>query len=549
MGDMVIGSLTRFSEIIKGLKDQINEIDQIKQLVKSHLPTFTKALERMNDSLEMLTYVFQGTHAHTELFNHKLLNFSQIDMIVVKLKPLPDLLRLLSDLNRTEKFVDRMKLYWQIYRNYDRPSLIRAQLKRHFNIIEGALPVIIELNRTVFGSATRIKQPVLRKAWMLAGENQLNDSSLPINILQDNLYMLLKLEIGERTINSTNKKTRYKTVINQIMNDIDNRGVSDGDGNISLAELNDLPDDVMEDIHSGGHDIDPYDDTCVAERRVKPLKSRSQTIKMLEDTCNWICACSYATHKRIDPDLSYDDVIEEADTAVSHVKCKRYIVRATDFFDRYRAYLKKIKKLASADAKSTSLTKNKEIMKTRSLNTVENEPDDPEVELEGLAALFSENIQVDVPIILCDSPRIDGKSARNTPPKSTGDYGHNFISKKIASLVIKSPNEFNRKLSDKFNILTTVTFTMIASDQGWGGSNNAHVRYQINEDNCVKAFTITRRPKDNLHGEYTFTINGYELNKNPDKDLKQTIHIWLYCPPWSGWEATVHEISCEINYN
>ncbi|HIE82556.1 MAG TPA: hypothetical protein EYQ00_01345, partial [Dehalococcoidia bacterium] len=144
------------------------------------------------------------------------------------------------------------------------------------------------------------------------------------------------------------------------------------------------------------------------------------------------------------------------------MKCKRYIVRATDFFDRYRAYLKKIKKLASADAKSTSLTKNKEIIKTHSLEKIEKEPDDPDVELEGLAALFSEKIQVDVPILLCDSPSIDGKSARNTPPKSTGDYGHNFISKKIASLEIKSPNEFSRKLSDKFNILTTVTFTMIA---------------------------------------------------------------------------------------
>jgi hypothetical protein len=148
-----------------------------------------------------------------------------------------------------------------------------------------------------------------------------------------------------------------------------------------------------------------------------------------------------------------------------------------------------------------------------------------------------------------DNPHIDGRSERNIPPKSTGDYGHNFISKKIASLDIKRPSEFSDKLRDDINILTTVTFTMIANDQGWGGSNSAHVRYQINDGNCIKVFTITRHPKEHLRAEYTFTINGCELNKNSDKTAEQTIYIWLYCPPWAGWEASVHEISCELKYN
>ncbi len=90
---------------------------------------------------------------------------------------------------------------------------------------------------------------------------------------------------------------------------------------------------------------------------------------------------------------------------------------------------------------------------------------------------------------------------------------------------------------------------MIANDQGWGGSNSAHVRYQINDGNCIKAFTITRRPKEHLHAEYTFTINGCELNKNSDKSAQQTVYIWLYCPPWPGWEAEVHKISCDLKYN
>ena len=550
MGDVIIGSISRFSEIIKGLKDQINEIDQIKKLMKSHLPTFIKALNRINSSLEMLTYVFQGTSAHNELFKHKLLSFSQIETIVVKLEPMHTLLTLLRTLNCTDKFVGRMKLYWQLYTNYDRPSLIHAQLKRYFKIIENALPVIIDLNRTIFGSAMRIKQPILRKAWMLAGDNQLNDSSLPVNIIQDNLYMLLKLELDERTINSLHKKKeKYKIVINQIVIDIDNRGASDGDGNISLAELNDLPDEVMENINSGDHDDhDDHDnDVCEVEYRHKP--SSSVGLKTLEDACNWICAITSGSPTRVGA-----EEIEQVSTSIKYVTAaqkNRYIVRATDFFDRYRSYLRKLEKQSKLKSSKSppSAKSNVPVVSGLSSRGSDKESDGSDIEYEGLAALFTENVQISVPIILCDTPRIDGRSERNKPPKSIGDYGHNFISKQIASLVIKRPSEFSDKLRDDINILTTVTFTMTASDQGWGGSNSAHVRYQINDGNCVKAFTITRRPKDNIKGEYIFDINGYELNKNPDKTIEQTIHIWLYCPPWAGWEAVAHEISCELKYN
>jgi len=565
MGDVIIGSISRFSEIIKGLKDQINEIDQIKKLMKSHLPTFIKALNRINTSLEMLTYVFQGTPAHNELFKHKLLSFSQIETIVVKLEPMHTLLTLLRTLNCTDKFVDRMRLYWQLYTNYERPSLIHAQLKRYFKIIENALPVIIELNSTIFGSAMRIKQPILRKAWMLVGDNQLNDSSLPVNIIQDNLYMLLKLELDERTINSLHKKKdKYKIVINQIVTDIDNRGASDGDGNISLAELNDLPDEVMENIHSGDHDDhddhnyqdddDDDDDVCEVDYRRKP--SSVNRLKKFEDACNWICAMMSGTSGNV-----CSEEIEEIPVPIKYVtqaQKNHYIVRATDFFDRYRSYLRKMEKQTKVKSAISVIAKSKSesVLQTSSGSDKDSDgqaeqPDfvGSDVEYEGLAAFFNDNVQVAVPIPLYENPKIDGTSERNVPPKSTGDYGHNFISKKIASLDIKRPSEFSDKLCDDINILTTVTFTMIANDQGWGGSNSAHVRYQINDGNCIKAFTITRRPKEHLHAEYTFTINGCELNKNSDKSAQQTVYIWLYCPPWPGWEAEVHKISCDLKYN
>jgi len=256
MGEVIVASITRFSAILKGLKEQFDEIKQIKMLSTTQLATFKIAFDRINESLDNFTYVFQEGSPHNELFNHKLLKFSQIDTIALKLEPLNTLLNLLLRVKHTHIFRERMKLYWELYMLYNRPSMIRAQLKRHFKIIENALPDIIELNRTIFGSAMRIKQPILRKAWMLAGENQLNDSSLPVNIVQDNLYMLVKLEIGEKTINGMRNKDKYKNIINQIVIDIDNRGASEGDGNISLAELNDLPGIFTENITDDVGDVD-----------------------------------------------------------------------------------------------------------------------------------------------------------------------------------------------------------------------------------------------------------------------------------------------------
>ena len=111
--------------------------------------------------------------------------------------------------------------------------------------------------------------------------------------------------------------------------------------------------------------------------------------------------------------------------------------------------------------------------------------------------------------------------------------------------------EYNEKLNDETSILTNITFQMVVKDQGWGGTGHAHVRYQINNNKCVKAFTVSRDEKENPKNKYRFVINGYELNKNLDnkKEKETEISIWLYCPPWSGWKAEARSIMCEINYN
>ena len=558
MGEVIVKGITSFSRVLKTLKEQYDEIKQIKMLSTTHLDTFKTALDRINESLEMLTYIFPDGSPHNDLFKHKQLKFSQIDTISLKVESLQTLLDLLVQLRNVETFRKRMGLYWELYMLYKRPSLIRAQLKRHFKIIENALPDIIELNRTIFGSAMRIKQPILRKAWMLAGENQLNDSSLPINILQDNLYMLVKLEIGEKTINDLHQKDYYKNIINQIVIDIDNRGASEGDGNISLAELNDLPGIFTENITDDVGDVDDNavnaDDETV--NGVKPIYHEPV-----------VRGCCFGYPIKTSKICASVPTQEIESIKSRKPKKKEYIVMATKFFDKYKSYLKDKKEKEEKEEKGGKRRKRRKRRRlgrqSRKRGNETNEDgddndddddDDDDEGYTGLAALLcdidiEDNIKVQVTINLIENAKLDGNSIRNKPPKSAMDYGYDFLSIKVASLEIKPPTEYsehNEKLKDAKTILTNIMFTMTVKDQGRGGSNKVHVRYQINGGNCVRAFTVNRCSNETASGEYTFVINGYELNKISDK---KKINIWLYCPPWSGWEATAHKISCTITYN
>lgn len=527
----IFGCISRFSDIIKGLKYQINETVEIKKLMHKSLPTFIKALNRMNRTLQMLSYVFQSNSPHNELFKHKLLNFSQIETIVIKLEPMDKLLRILRELKDSVNLTlqERLYKYLELFFEYKTPSTVHMRMKKYFKIIEDALPVVIDLNRTIFGSALRIKQPILRKAWMLAGDNQLNDSSLPINIVQDNLYMLLKLEIDENTINKKNKKEMYKNIISQIADDIDNRGATKGDGNISLAELNDLPDEVMENINEK-EDYEEYEEYEEEEE--------DYVVNNEIEGCGCFGGNIKSNKIHIDNtpvSTNIQSCKSEDGESIMGDDC---IILATDFFDRYKLYLKK----------------KKQKQKQNKPNNTE-EPNDV---LIGISELFNEkesdieeNIKVDVEIELLEDAIVKYNTTQMVYPKCVTDYGHDFKAKKISKIILKKPSEYNEKLNDETSILTNITFQMVVKDQGWGGTGQAHVRYQINNNKCVKAFTVCRDEKENPKNKYRFVINGYELNKslNNNKDKETEVSLWLYCPPWTGWMVEAKSITCEFNYN
>jgi hypothetical protein len=598
MGDVLIRSLSSCASFVQNIKTQVHEISQIKTLMHTHFKAFSKALNNMNNALNIFEGVFIPNSPHNILFQHKILSFSQIDTIEVKLEPINDLFSLLGSLQSTEDYCDKLSIYWELYLAHKKPATLKRRLKQCFKIVEELLPLINDLNLTIFGSAQRITHPILKKAWMLAGQNQLNDSSLSKNILQDNLYMLLKLEIDESSINQQ-KKQMYKGIIRRIVADIDNRGASEGDGHISIAELNDLPDEVLyynisksddnisnkQQIYNYDYDNNSDDDDDDDDDEYSKLK------KGFSFPSPSRYFCFFKKGLRISPGgLLNESVKDEPECDLNSVP-NDTIILATDFLDRYRQYWKdqKNNRRMKQDAKKQTINENNDTSNVELDKTCEElsrlskmcietgnnlkiksqditESVEPTDEIENIIQPKAIDIIMDIPYKeghpqmywnyeQCDSEDVI------TRPHCVADYGHDFPCRKLVTIPINSPSTYESSLNDNKHILTNICFNMVVFDQGYGGTGSVHVRYQINDGKCIKAFTVLReskkkRKKNNRlnmpKNTYKFNINGYELNKNKKNrppNEPQTISIWLFCPQKKGWTASVKSIKCEHRYN
>ena len=141
-------------------------------------------------------------------------------------------------------------------------------------------------------------------------------------------------------------------------------------------------------------------------------------------------------------------------------------------------------------------------------------------------------------------------------PICVSDSGNEYPCIKIASEEIR-PEKYVHGINLKEYVLTNICFKIIAFDQNRGATGKVHIRYQINDGKCIKAYIIMRqrKKKNNKNTQnadtYTFNINGHEMNKNRKnmkEDDPQTISLWLFCPEEKGWSATIKSIVWEHKY-
>ena len=611
MADLVVSSVSECVSFVKTIQRQAQDIDEIKVMMDDQYPPFMTALIRLIVALEMLSNVFErnseedsNNNNYNKLFEYNNLKFSQIDTIKLKLSPIQDLFNLLGDLYyENNSFCDKLRPLFKLYIKFKKPSTVKQRLRRYFKEIEELLPKVVELKRTIFGSAQRIRHPVLRKAWMLSGENQLNDSSLPSNIIQDNLYMLLNSEIGDDIIDKWKIKKTFKDGISQIVDDIDNRGTTKGDSHISIAELNDLP-DVMYSYLPSDENNDNYDTYYSSSTKIKQKGRDSKFNRYL---------CIFG--KNICPDDSTDDSNEEnnddnimgnrADNTQINVSKDIDFNNAQTFFEKYTEYLKETsfskkrekieiqmkllqtkRKIKVAEKNNSDITQYTQEIDELQSQANKQEEQDAQDKLNALNVIqtiqppkYSNPTNIELimkyiegkPQMNAGLPRENKKDLddnietqnvskghilSNTRPTCVSDSGNEYPCIKIASEEIQ-PEKYVADIDLNKYVLTNICFKIIAFDQNRGATGKVHIRYQINEGKCIKACTIMRqrRKKNNKNTQnkdtYTFNINGHEMNKNR-KDMKkddpQTISLWLFCPEERGWSATVKSIVWEHKY-
>ena len=114
-------------------------------------------------------------------------------------------------------------------------------------------------------------------------------------------------------------------------------------------------------------------------------------------------------------------------------------------------------------------------------------------------------------------------------------YGGDFKSKLAMKFVIPCLNVLNKTFDG-------VLIKSDATDQGWGGTGQTHLRYFVNDKWFGPSFYINRDININNNSNYSFTIKK-EYIKSGD-----IVTLWLCCPGWAGWKAILNNITAELIY-
>jgi hypothetical protein len=315
----------------------------------------------------------------------------------------------------------------------DQRTVVKTKkLKKYIVQLNDNLIILRDLRNRIFGSAIRIKHPVLRNAWLLLGENQLNDTSIKTNIIEDNFYQLLKAETNKEV-----NKNKWKPRVHKLLKVIDESCLSNEDSRLSIMEMKSLDQEYM----------------------------------------------SYSTIKKLLKiiDEKYEDGSLE-------------------------------KTYSENDSSEESLA----------------------LVVESILPIVRDHYSVGIDVNFKEEKNIVGSSV-NERLSNTNGYGSDFPYIGICEFNLPELDSSDRYES------SYITLDINAKDQGWGGTGHVQIRYQINDGECLHGVDINR--DNNPAGEYNMSIPFNQKVSSYDK-----INLYLLCPAWGGWSASVTGVKGEICY-
>uniref|UniRef100_A0A6C0E2T5 Uncharacterized protein n=1 Tax=viral metagenome TaxID=1070528 RepID=A0A6C0E2T5_9ZZZZ len=219
--------LQKIIDVAISIKKEYDIIKELKIMNLEELPVYENSTDSMNSSIERMLKLWKN-----EIPIQHTLKISLLENLNMKLNKFFKILskfKIWSDGLLNEKKVScTFSCVKKIVK--DTPSSIKKELSDVFEEINPMIGTIINLEKTIFGSALRIKHPVLQMAWMMIGENQLCDTAVSKTFLIESLIALLAKEEEQVTEND------IKNICNMV-DKIDTMPGLKSDNLISIFEL------------------------------------------------------------------------------------------------------------------------------------------------------------------------------------------------------------------------------------------------------------------------------------------------------------------------
>jgi len=420
--------------VFKGLKAcieiilcELQSIQSILEITNEQFPMYEGAIYSLQRSINNLYKIYSyGIPIEHEL------KFELLHIISIKLKKFSNILKKFSEWDTK---IIKPKCFnieqFLFFLSNPSPSKILAKLEKTFIEIKPLIDDQISLENKILGTAIRIKHPILQKAWMMIGENQLNDTDIPANIIIENLYAMYLKEIN----GYIPEKEWVIKQISEFVNKIDGIASAKPDGKISITEIN----------------------------QYHVSEENSQSVKLL---------------------INITDKTPDLTNSISH---------------------------------TTDISKND------SLETL-----DP-------VDISRKPINLEIPIEFNGPVKVNHLGTRTIREPYCEGYGADFNN------IVACDFTINPELlpSDNYKLFG-IDIECNSSDQGFGGTNQCHMRYQINNEVLVKTFQIDRN---------NFPDNNYKFSIPPEKTtVGDTIKLWIFCPGWNGWSMSLNSVKATARF-
>lgn len=449
----IITMIKNIKTVIEFVLCEIHSIQGILEITNEQFPIYAGAIYSLRQSINNI----QQIYTYNIPIEHSL-KFALLSIIHEKLRKFSKLLKQFIEWDSKiikPTCISCSQILFLL--SNPRPSIILKRIEKTFNEISPVIKEQIQLEEKILGTAIRIKHPILQKAWLMVGENQLGETELPANVLIENLYSMFLVEQNFHIP----KKEFIIDKICKLVHGMDGIAGSKPDDKISITELN----------------------------LFKTTEENSKSVQSLLE----ISDTDLLLNASLDAD-EQEDENENAEETITE--------------EEYKSEIKEINEIFVSLSSKSSKSKKIECINTKN---------------------------VEIPIDFHGPVTVNYLGKRTIREPVCNGYGCDFNNIRACDFIV--PYDLYEK--DNY-VLCGIDIECIATDQRFGGTNQCHMHYQINEKTTVKSFQVDR---------YQFPTNTYKFSIPPDSvKLGDMITLWIFSPSWTGWSMTLFHVKATARF-